>query len=73
MIEKLQEQLKKDQELLKALKVNSLSHILCKTDKGDLLLVLRKNSNSYELTLDQIPFSKEEMTFILGNIEHLIK
>jgi len=73
MIEKLQEQLKKDQELIKALKVNTISHILCKTDKGELHLLLRKNASSYELMLDQIPFSKEEMTFVLGNIDHLIK
>lgn len=73
MIEKLQEQLKKDQALLSSLKVNTISHVLCKTDKGELTLLLRKYSSSYELMLDQVPFSKEEMTFILPNIEHLIK
>lgn len=72
MNEKLKEQLKKDQALITSLKLNHISHILCSSDKGNLALLLRKNKNSYELTLDNIPLSPEECTFVFGNIQHLI-
>ena len=73
MIEKLQEQLNKDLALLSALKGSHIIHPLCKTEKGELALLLRKGAKSYELTLDSIPFTQEESTFILPHIGHLIQ
>lgn len=73
MIEKLQEQLNKDKELMNALKCYSITHILCKTDKGELSLQLKRGDEAYALIHDQIPLTKEESTFIIKHIEHLIK
>lgn len=72
MKEKLQKQLEQDQKLLNSLKVNTVSHLLCKTDKGELTLLLRKNAKSYELQLDQVPVSEDDATFIMPNLEHLL-
>lgn len=72
MKETLNKQLEQDKALMNALKVNSISHTLCSTDKGDLKLFLRKGSNAYELVLDQIPLTPEEATFVTPHIDHLI-
>lgn len=72
MKQTLEEQLHKDIELMDALKVDSISHELCNTNRGALKLNLRKGSRHYELLLDQTPISPEQMTFVLPHIEHLI-
>lgn len=72
MKQQLEEQLEKDIALMNSLKVSSISHVLCETNKGELKLKLEKGNKHYELLLDQIPLTAEELTFVLPNLEHLI-
>lgn len=72
MKEKLSTQIEKDKELINALGVDSISHHIVKTSKGDLTLLLRKNENNYVVTLDTVPLTQDQMTFVMPAIEHLL-
>jgi hypothetical protein len=72
MKEKLSTQIEKDKALINALGVDSISHHIVKTSKGDLALLLRKNENNYVVTLDTVPLTQDQMTFVMPAIEHLL-
>ncbi len=47
----------KDNKLMDILKVNEFHHMVAKTDKGDLTLMLRKGSKAkdFQFVLDAVP------------------
>lgn len=50
--------LQKDSKIIELLGLNTLSRIVCDTDKGMLKLQLRKGDNNYNLVLDAVPLDK---------------
>ncbi len=61
---------KRDNKLMSVLKVNEISHIVASTDKGNLVVRLRKGEKGkdYRFVLDAVPFddkvNKEIMALI---------
>lgn len=57
----LQEKAGQDNAIMHVLKVDELSHILARTDKGDLTLKLRKGAThkDYVFHLDSVPYPEE--------------
>lgn len=49
---------KKDNEIMRIMKVSELSHIVAKTNKGELVLRLPKGGTAqdYRFVLDAVPF-----------------
>lgn len=72
MKEKLTTQIELDKKLMNALGVDSVIHVLCKTSKGDLSILLRKNENAYVIALDNVPIEQDKMTFVMPAIDHLL-
>jgi hypothetical protein len=58
----LKEWAKQDNLIMRALKVSEISHIVAKTNLGDLNLKLNKDGtdNDYRFTLDAVPFEDKE-------------
>lgn len=56
-MESLKDKAKKDNELMKLLKVGEIRHIVCHTDKGDFSLALTKDGShkDYRFILDAVP------------------
>jgi hypothetical protein len=51
--------LKIDDQIVKALDLKLIRRLICKTDKGELELVIRKGENRYFLTLDAVPLETD--------------
>jgi len=51
--------IKQDNEIMRLLKVEYISHPIVNTSKGMLSLNLRKNEEEYKLLLDSVPVEKE--------------
>jgi len=51
---------KKDNLIIKELKVKEIRRLICNTNNGALELVIRKGETKYFLTLDAIPLEKEQ-------------
>lgn len=55
-----------DDKVIKLLGLKVIRRLLCKTDKGELELVIRKGENAYFLTLDAVPLEKEINEELMG-------
>jgi hypothetical protein len=44
---------------MEKLQVSEVSRLICKTNKGDLVLQLRKGEANYKLVLDAVPLAKD--------------
>lgn len=51
---------KTDNEIMRVLKVNEISHILAKTNLGELTVKLKKEEDTYNFFLDAVPFEEKE-------------
>jgi len=58
--------LKRDQEIMKKLKVSSLAYILLRTNMGDVHLNLRFGEDHYFLSLDSVPMEKEKQDELMA-------
>ena len=58
----LEEQEKKDKEIIRVLKLNGISHRMALTSHGELTLQLRKGESyrDYRFVLDAVPVSDKE-------------
>lgn len=56
----MQNNIKKDTQLMTILDLKEVSRILCNTDKSYLTLKLRKGETQYWLYLDSVPLSKSD-------------
>ncbi len=56
----MNENLKKDDQVIKLLGIQEIRRIICDTEKGTLRLVIRKGETKYFLTLDAVPLDKEK-------------
>ena len=56
---------KQDLELMRILKVDALAKPICNTSNGLLNLVIRKDNETYYLTLDAVPLSEEQNAQLL--------
>lgn len=52
--------LKRDQEVMKKLKVSSMAYLVLRTNMGDVHLNLRFGEDHYFLSLDSVPMEKEK-------------
>ncbi len=52
--------IKKDNELMCILDLSEISRVICNTNKSYLTLKLRKGEKEYWLHLDSVPLSKED-------------
>lgn len=52
--------LKRDQEVMRKLKVSSMAYLVLRTNMGDVHLNLRKDEDHYFLSLDSVPMEKEK-------------
>lgn len=52
----------RDNNIMRIAKLETISHVICNTDKGQLTLMLRKNGSEqdYRLVLDAVPFTDKE-------------
>lgn len=55
----IQNSLKTDDAIFKALDLKTINRLICTTDKGVLSLQIRKGETNYHLCLDSVPLSKE--------------
>lgn len=55
----MKDKLKKDDQIMKILKVSEVRRLICGTEKGMLELFIRKGENNYALSLDSVPLDKE--------------
>lgn len=60
--------LKKDDRIIKELKVKVIRRLICDTDKGALELCIRKGETNYFLTLDAIPLDKEQNNILMDTL-----
>lgn len=64
---------KHDTELMKALKVETITYLIAKTNKGELSLNLRFGEHDYFLTLDSVQLDKEKneevMAILIPKVE----
>lgn len=58
----LEQKAKNDNKIMKILKVSELSHVLAKTNRGELVLRLRLNGTAkdYRFVMDAVPVSDEQ-------------
>lgn len=49
-----------DDLVMKALDIKVIRRLICKTDKGELELVIRKGETRHFLTMDAVPLPKEK-------------
>lgn len=56
-MESLTNMAKRDNKLMKMLRVNEIRHVVCHTDKGDFCLMLAKDGTAkdYRFILDAVP------------------
>ncbi len=66
-METLTQKAKRDNQLMKLLRVNDIRHIICHTDKGDFCLGLSKGGSAkdYRFILDAVPVSDKENNELL--------
>lgn len=64
----LTQKAKDDNQIMKLLKVNEIHHVIAKTDKGDLTLMLRKGQteSDYQCVLDAVPCEKKATKQLLS-------
>lgn len=64
---------KHDTELMNALKVETITYLIAKTNKGELSLNLRFREHDYFLTLDSVQLDKEKneevMAILIPKVE----
>ncbi len=71
-METLIEKSKRDNQLMKLLRVGEIRHVVCHTDKGDFCLMLPKGglAKDYRFVLDAVPveakLNKELLTIFNG-------
>ena len=69
----LKEKSVKDNQIMRVMKINSISHIIANTERGVLTLTLEKNGteNDYRYALDAVPYddktNKELLELFYGN------
>jgi len=56
---------KKDNLIIKELKVKEIRRLICNTNNGALELVIRKGETKYFLTLDSVPLEKEQNDILM--------
>ena len=61
----MNQSIKSDKEIMRVLKVEYIARPLMNTSKGLLSLVLRKDADEYNLTLDAVPIQKETNDLLL--------
>ena len=52
--------IKRDQEIMRKLKVSSMAYLILRTNMGDVHLNLRSGEDHYFLSLDSVPMEKEK-------------
>lgn len=69
----LKEKSQKDNQIMRVMKINSISHLIANTDRGTLTLTLAKGGteNDYRYALDAVPYddktNKELIELFYGN------
>lgn len=64
---------KKDNAIMRLLKVNEIRHVLAHTNNGELCLCLRSGEDNYFLTLDAVPLEKDKNDEIMNLLYDLKK
>lgn len=59
---------RRDNQLMKLLKVSEIRHVICHTDKGDFCLTLVKGgaAKDYRFVLDAVPVEPKENKVLMG-------
>lgn len=67
MKEKLEKLAQRDNFLMRVMKISQLSHIIAKTNRGDLVLQFpyEGKAEDYRFVLDAVPFSDEDNNKIM--------
>lgn len=52
--------IKRDQEIMRKLKVSSMAYLVLRTNMGDVHLNLRAGEDRYFISLDSVPMEKEK-------------
>ena len=68
----IKEMCEKDQLIMKVLKISEISHILAKTNKGDLTLKLRFGEKDYKFFLDAVPMEDKENKELIKLFEGIL-
>ena len=66
------EMCEKDQLIMKVLKISEISHILAKTNKGDLTLKLIFGEKDYKFFLDAVPMEDKENKQLIKLFEGIL-
>ena len=68
----IQELAKIDNLVMKEIKVNQLSRIISKTDKGNLTIKIEKDEQEYKFFLDSIPLTKKTNAILLDLFDGIL-
>lgn len=66
------EKIRIDQMIMGITKTNSISHMVAKTDKGDLTLNIKKGDVAYTFCLDAVPYPSDVNKELLKAFDNVL-